>query len=286
MVLLACTSLWPQPADARPRTPWVELDCRYDSDTPNDGDSFRARCGRKQFTFRLYFVDAPETKLSDDRVEEQAKQFNVPTERVPEIGEEARRFSRGKLRNRFKVHTYFQSLGKDGEERYYAFVETKAGELGELLVRNGLARVYGTDVEPRGMRSPSRQRDRLKQLQGDAKQDKVGGWGILAGRLNRRAPSGSTKEIAESIEFFDPENFLGTESEIEISPGPSVPQGLKLDINQVTEAELVKLPGIGPVIAKRIINRRNQRRFHSADELRDIEDIGPKTYIKLRPYFK
>ncbi|HAK06789.1 MAG TPA: hypothetical protein DCO65_05920 [Spartobacteria bacterium] len=44
---------------------WVALtDCQYVDSKDNDGDSFRVHCGDKEFTARLYYVDAPETNLT------------------------------------------------------------------------------------------------------------------------------------------------------------------------------------------------------------------------------
>ncbi len=46
------------------RKEWVKLtDCHYVDALDNDGDSFRIRGGDKEFTARLYYVDAPETNL-------------------------------------------------------------------------------------------------------------------------------------------------------------------------------------------------------------------------------
>jgi competence protein ComEA len=55
-----------------------------------------------------------------------------------------------------------------------------------------------------------------------------------------------------------------------------------LDINTASEAEIEDLPGIGPVVAQRIIAARP---FKSADDLRNVKGIGDKKYEKLRPYF-
>ncbi len=44
----------------------------------NDGDSFRVRCGDKEFRARLYFVDAPETTLTyAERTREQSLHFGI-----------------------------------------------------------------------------------------------------------------------------------------------------------------------------------------------------------------
>jgi endonuclease YncB( thermonuclease family) len=46
--------------------------CQYVARSANDGDSFRVRCADKEFTVRLYFVDAPETNLAyPERTREQ-----------------------------------------------------------------------------------------------------------------------------------------------------------------------------------------------------------------------
>jgi competence protein ComEA len=46
---------------------------------------------------------------------------------------------------------------------------------------------------------------------------------------------------------------------------------------------LEDLPGIGPVLAGRIIAARP---FKSADDLRKVKGIGDKRYEKLRPFFR
>ena len=57
----------------------------------------------------------------------------------------------------------------------------------------------------------------------------------------------------------------------------------KFDINMVTEKELRLIPGIGPVMARRIIDARP---FRSADDLKKVNGIGDRKYETIRPYFK
>ena len=53
----------------------------------NDGDSFRVRWRDKEFTVRIYFVDAPETDLSyRSRVRDQADYFGITLEQAVEAG--------------------------------------------------------------------------------------------------------------------------------------------------------------------------------------------------------
>ncbi|HEV2105361.1 MAG TPA: helix-hairpin-helix domain-containing protein [Candidatus Eisenbacteria bacterium] len=45
------------------------------------------------------------------------------------------------------------------------------------------------------------------------------------------------------------------------------------------------MPGIGPVLARRIVeHRREHGPFRSPEELRAVRGIGPKLYARLRPY--
>jgi competence ComEA-like helix-hairpin-helix protein len=296
--LFSIVCLWLPNGDLSARTPWLKLqDCRYIVNSANDGDSFYVQGAGNKYIFRLYFVDAPETEAAlADRLDEQAAYFGVTPAQAIKIGEEARRFTREKLSGGFTVRTCMQNaLGQSGAERFYAFIQTNAGDLGELLVENGLARVYGSEAKPEGLRNSEQQLIRLERLQREAKTNKRGAWGITEGGLNRRAPSHKKKEDDEWFErFFDPENFVRPETRPEeagpsptSSPAPSPESNdsdnVKLDINNATEAELKNIPGIGPKMAMEIISARP---FKSADELRKVPGIGPKKYAKFRPYFK
>ncbi|MBI1175943.1 hypothetical protein GC207_00730 [bacterium] len=53
-----------------------------------------------------------------------------------------------------------------------------------------------------------------------------------------------------------------------------------LDINSASDPELQKLPGIGKVLAGRIIAHRP---FKTVEELDEVPGIGRKTMAKLRP---
>ncbi len=55
-------------------------------------------------------------------------------------------------------------------------------------------------------------------------------------------------------------------------------------INYASAAELQRLPGVGPVLAQRIIERRQQQPFGRVDELRGVPGIGPKVFERLRPF--
>ena len=58
----------------------------------------------------------------------------------------------------------------------------------------------------------------------------------------------------------------------------------KLDLNRATAEELQGLPGIGPVLAQRVIAQRTTHGpFHTVDDLRDVKGIGKKRMDQLRP---
>ena len=64
------------------------------------------------------------------------------------------------------------------------------------------------------------------------------------------------------------------------APGAS---GMLLDLNSAGLADLDALPGIGPVLAQRILDRRKEHRFTSVDELGEVSGIGPTLLDRLRP---
>lgn len=68
------------------------------------------------------------------------------------------------------------------------------------------------------------------------------------------------------------------------SGGPAASAGSPVDLNSADEATLDTLPGIGPVMARRIIEWRTQHgRFGSVEELGEIDGVGDKTLERLRP---
>lgn len=61
-------------------------------------------------------------------------------------------------------------------------------------------------------------------------------------------------------------------------PGP----GSRVDLNAATAGDLDALPGIGPVLAQRIVDHRTRNGpFRSVDELDDVPGIGPAIAAEL-----
>lgn len=58
-----------------------------------------------------------------------------------------------------------------------------------------------------------------------------------------------------------------------------------VDINKASAADLVAVPGIGKVLAQRIVEFREKNGpFGEVDDLLKVQGIGEKSLEKLRPY--
>lgn len=63
-------------------------------------------------------------------------------------------------------------------------------------------------------------------------------------------------------------------------PGAAV----RVNLNSASATELEDLPGVGPVLAQRIIDWRSEHgRFASVDELGEVSGIGEKIFAALQP---
>jgi competence protein ComEA len=68
------------------------------------------------------------------------------------------------------------------------------------------------------------------------------------------------------------------------APGAPGVAGAVVDLNTADETRLDALPGVGPVIAGRIVAWRQEHgRFSSVDELTEVSGIGDATLERLRP---
>ena len=57
-----------------------------------------------------------------------------------------------------------------------------------------------------------------------------------------------------------------------------------LNLNTATQADLEKLPGVGPATAKQILDYRQKNNgFKKVEELMNIKGIGEKSFLKLKP---
>ena len=306
IAVFAIAILWAAVVDVGARgesKDWIVLEnCRLIPNPANDGDSFHVSVGEKEYIFRLYVVDAPETdEMVPRRLVDQAKYFGITVPQAIEVGRAAKEFTRERLSEPFTVFTHMSdAMGQSRIERFYAYVQTTEGDLGEQLVRNGLARIYGFKATPPGLTSSRMELIKLHQVENEARQQKIGAWGVNIGRLNVRAanpgpfsrfaPNQNPRAIGTPVASPSP---LSTSPRPPIAP-PGTPDAKrshakektplgKIDINTATEKELTTAPGIGHVIAARIIAARP---FRSADDLKRVSGIGDKKYEQIRPYFQ
>jgi len=218
---------------------WIVLNnCRLLANAANDGDSFHVSAGAKEYIFRLYFVDAPETdEMTPRRLVDQAKYFAITVPQAIEIGRAAKEFTRQKLSEPFTVFTRMSNaMGQSRLERFYAFVKTKEGDLGEHLVRNGLARVYGFKAVPPGLKSVRAELANLHQLENQARQEKIGAWGINASQLGPPQPLPTIALSTPRPGTSKP--LSGTPKSNRSRAKEKTPLG-KIDINTATEKDAV-----------------------------------------------
>ena len=177
--------LWSVAQKAPSAKPFQKIEyCTWKEDRWNDGDSFHIVTGdeNREIVVRLYFVDTPEAETAyRDRIDEQAAHFGITTAQAKDLAHEAAAFTQKHLSKPFTIWTRWRSaLGRSALGRVYCIVITDTGaDLNELLVANGLARIYGTKTVLYDGRDSKAYVARLQELETKAKKEKVGGWRFM-----------------------------------------------------------------------------------------------------------
>ncbi len=111
-------------------------------------------------------------------MDEQAAYFSITREQAVQIAHEAGAFTEKRLAAPFAVWTRWRSaLGRSALGRVYCIILTADGrDLNELLVENGLARIYGTRTTLFDGRDSRAYLARLAELETVAKRDHRGAW--------------------------------------------------------------------------------------------------------------
>ena len=181
-------------SSARDHKEWVKLtDCHYVDAPDNDGDSFRVRGGGKEFTARLYYVDAPETNLRQgDRTHEQSLYFGITLDETMKAGEKAKQRTKELLQKPFLIWTRWATAGGRGREsRYYVIVEIDGKSLGEILVTEGLARTKGVAPNLPNDEKGKAYMEQLDDLESAAREKHLGAWATSAVQTPSPTPAAS-----------------------------------------------------------------------------------------------
>ena len=243
--------------------------CTFVASDWADGDSFPVEISPgRQEVIRLYFVDCPETSAGTEsdqrRVREQSAYFGVEDHKLTlESGRQAAAEVAKVLSKPFTVHTVFtRALGRSAKPRIYAFVTTSDGkDLGELLVGKGLARSHGVGrTTPDGV-AVDDAKAKIEDLELQAAVQKAGLW----------AKTDASKLAA--LREARREESRKLEEEFEMPPDNPV------DANTATLAEIEGLPGIGRVLAERIVGGRP---YKSIDDLRNVSGMSEKKWEQLK----
>ena len=124
----------------------------------------------------------------------------------------------------------------------------------------------------------------LVELPGGARVDDAV---AAAGGATRKADLGSVnlaRPLVDGEQIFVLPKGKAVALPVPASSGGSSPPGQPIDLNTATLDQLDGLPGVGPVLAQRIIDwRTSHGRFSSVDELTEVSGIGERTLADLRP---
>lgn len=156
--------------------------------------------------------------------------------------------------------------GKEQKEKEIAFTSiVKENENNKDVISNIYVDIDGAVINP-GV---------YELTEGSRVNDAIN----AAGGLKEKAV---TKNLNKARKLVDGEKiYIYEEGEIKEEESDSCQNEL-IDINTASLNILMTLPGIGEVYGKRIIEYRNNKRFNTIEEIKNIQGIGDKTFEKLK----
>lgn len=103
--------------------------------------------------------------------------------------------------------------------------------------------------------------------------------GVDSGALNLARQLADGEQVLVGV----PAGAVGAAAAAGASPGPAPGAGGVVDLNTATVADLDALPGVGPVLAQRIVDFRSQHGpYSSVDQLREVSGIGERKFEDLK----
>jgi competence protein ComEA len=108
-------------------------------------------------------------------------------------------------------------------------------------------------------------------------------WETRPGRGVPLAPASAAITPADTV-WGASASAGGTPAESATRAIEAPPAARRVDLNRASAAELDELPGVGPVLAGRIVEyRRVHGPFRAVEELLAVRGVGPKSFGRLRP---
>jgi len=167
----------------------------------------------------------------------------------------------------------------DNEEILIKQNETEENKQGKIVVHiTGAVKKEGVYT----LNENSRITDAVNEAGGltdDADMSKINLAYVLEDGVKIKIPSKNDKED-ESVneETTELEEIVENISESNTESENSI-----ININKATQTELESLPGIGPSIALKIINYRNENgKFSSIEDLKNVSGIGESKYENIK----
>jgi len=145
-----------------------------------DGDSYTIRGDDgKQYVFRLYMVDCPESDTSlKSRIDEQAAFWRTHPSDIIKYGKKSTQAVEKLLRGKsLTVYTrWADARGGGRHRRYFAYIEVDGEFVSEILVRDGWARSYGQIAHRPDGKSSDSVRNLYDRLSNQARASRKGAW--------------------------------------------------------------------------------------------------------------
>ncbi|MBK1856032.1 thermonuclease family protein [Verrucomicrobiaceae bacterium 5K15] len=256
----------------------VYKNCKLMKGNGNDGDSFSVAAPNPanqkgkpiEMVVRLYGVDCMETNDRADymkaRLTDQGLYFgmhgiddgrNKFAKRI-KLGKDATAFTKRSLQRPFTVITQNAPAMGQRPGRVYAYIITHGGgDLGKLLVRNGLARVYGKVDARSDDEAPYQYLEELKMEEMHAINQKKGGWRETDWKVFIAERSQYSKHVGKLFINRLKNNafnaaIIAQRAEVNLKIAQALLDGLK-DGPYKNEKDLEKrVKGVGPKTAEKL----------------------------------